>query len=123
MKFICQIPAAQHYRLLSTAEGRFVYADRDTKALEIIAPTSEIWGRDWVVMTSRQQQKSDRAEYPYKLKLKLFEAGDGAEPATLERSHEKGTFIWQQARPLTAFYFPILGRGITEWVVYEFNEP
>lgn len=125
MKFLCTLPSSEYYRPLPGAGGGFLFEDKSTSALRLQSPVSNPWGKSksWVIIPSRQNQRSDREEYPYRLilKLKSPELTEGAISATLERERVKGVFAWSHHQPHAFFAFPEPGKlQIPFWIYYSF---
>lgn len=118
MKFIATLPDRKHYLSLDKAQsGRLRFVDKGTSALEIHMPPSGEWGQLWKIIPSKQKQKGDGSEWPYKLVLRLYEPDGEGIPATIEREHVKGVFAWSYDSPAD-FYAFTLGQNL--WLYYSF---
>lgn len=133
MKILCSLPESKHYRLLqSQVEGRYIWQDKASSLVRIIAPEPNPWGKQWLIMPSIQKAKNDTAQYPVRLDIKCLEMGNSeSKSRPLIREIIRGKFVYPQAAVQIFFAFPLEGdersvaRNLGQWWLlysaYSFN--
>jgi hypothetical protein len=100
LKLLTALPEPKHYkRIESPTPGRFLWEDKASPAIRIMADFSNPFSRQLVIVISQQKMKTDLSEYPYRVVFRCFEAGDNAIPAVIVREQFKGVYAWSQAHP------------------------
>lgn len=121
MKFLCALPESHHYRSIqSTTEGVWLWEDKGTKALRVRSPVPNPWTQQWVIIPTAAKQKSDKAEYPARLILRLYPPSDNAIACFIERERIKSVYAWADHQPLAFYAFPV---DQLYWIFYSFYAP
>lgn len=72
MKYIGRLPDKEHYKpVVSNNPDRWIFEDKGTELLKIYSPVAQPWDREWIISTTRWENKSDKTRYAAKLILKL----------------------------------------------------
>ena len=129
MKFLCTLPEGKHYRpLQSQSEGRWIWEDKATPLVRVIAPDPQPWGKEWVVLIQIQKTKLYTYQYPARLDLKCFTSGEDAIPAKLTREIMRGRFAYSQNSPHWFFCckHTVMNTTVAKnpddfWLIYSFN--
>jgi hypothetical protein len=104
--YLTYLPEKQFYRAIpSKKEGQWVFEDCDCPTFRIVSPKPDPWGKQWVVWTAKQRQKSSREPLNTRVDFRLYPIGskDKVIAAQIERETIKGYFAWAIDRPLEFF--------------------
>ncbi|WP_144405751.1 hypothetical protein [Aliterella atlantica] len=133
MKFICTLPEQKHYQpVQSTTPEQYIWVDKASNLIRIVAPVPDPWKRKWVVLPTINRSKNDTERYPNKLSLRCFaldESNQDAPKGSIEREVMHGKFTHSQNSPVLFYSFPLeenkktYGHSIIQqWLVYAFFE-
>lgn len=126
LKIIATLPDAKYYkRIESPTSGRFLWEDKSSPAVRIMADFPNPFARPIVVVISQQRMKTDLSEYPYRVVFKCFESGNDTIPGIIVRERFKGVFAWSQshADAENKLWFPLffaipINLDKKEWLGY-----
>lgn len=129
MKIICKLPLSKHYRVLSQDNGKYIWQDKVSSLLRVIAPDSHPWGKEWLMLASIQKTKNDTAQYPTRLDLKCIQMANADQPCQpLIREIMRGKFVYPRSPVQMFFAFPIESDARTAtqnlnqwWLLYYFS--
>jgi hypothetical protein len=108
------------FKPLKSTGGKQYWEDAGTKALRIYCKESDPWSKEWAIRVGIQNQKSDKAIWPYQVRLMLFPLADnpGAVPCQIKRENIKGVFA--SAPYLTFSFYAFPAEGQSDWILYSF---
>jgi hypothetical protein len=130
MKFLCTLPEQKHYQpVQSTTPGKFIWVDKASPCLRIIASIPNPWETNLVIMPSIEKAKNDTYQYPSRLSLKCFleETNANTLQGIVVREIVRGKFVHSINSPVQFFCFPKEGDEKSfihskdqQWLVYSF---
>lgn len=131
MKLICTLPEQKHYNPnQSTTPDQYIWVDKASNLLRIVAPVPNPWKQKWVVLPTINRSKNDTHRYPNKLSLRCFalDESNKDEPfGSIEREITCGKFTHSQDSPVLFFSFPLeesektyARSTIQQWLTYSF---
>lgn len=94
MKIIAQLPPEIYYQLVGkTDPNKWVWEDRDTPAVKVIADSKDPWSKLQGLAIGVQTQKSDNYEWTYRYVIRCFENPQPAPQGVIEREIMRGWAI------------------------------
>lgn len=127
MKFICTLPEVKHYSpLQSQSSGKYLWQDKASSLIRIVAPVPNPWLQEWVILPTVQKTKTSNSQYPARLDLKCFKIEDPTIPrAKLIREIDMDKFAYTQNSPALFYCFPFSfsinnQNENSQWLLYSF---
>jgi len=117
LKIIASLPDGKHFRPVdSLIPGKWVWRDKASPLLQVVAPVANPWDREWPIFVSVKIGRSDMAEYPRRLDL-ICQTQRSPEhlAAKIVRERSKGKLAYTLAPAL--FFAAIPCPGEINWLL------
>ena len=117
-RYLAVIPEQKHYHLIQSKSDRWFFGDNATIGVRVISPDPSPWGKQWTIVPARQNQKSDKALWYFRVDFRLYPPEEGV-PTILEREQYKGYFAYAKQASIDYFNFYLEEKEILSYSFYE----